>query len=183
MRSIAISALLLAVCGCGPSVDRRESDNAGNAVANIDSAATATEARAEGGVPGEAEAVPAPVDPKGLQAAKQLVETYADLLVKGRYGAAHDLWAGNSLSEAQFADKWRAYGRFKGAAVDDPESPEGAAGSIYVDVPLQLFGTTRDGQDFSLSGKITLRRVNEVPGSTEEQRRWHIHASELAPVD
>ena len=183
MRSFVIPALLLALCGCGPSADRQASANAENAVANVDSAPTATEARAEGVVPGEPEAIPEPVDPKGLQAAKQLVETYADLLVKGRYGAAHDLWAGNSLSKAQFADKWRAYGRFKGAAVDDPGSPQGAAGSIYVDVPLQLFGTTRDGQDFSLSGKLTLRRVNDVPGSTEEQRRWHIHSSELAPVD
>jgi hypothetical protein len=183
MRSIAIPALLIAVCGCGPAVERQASANAENAVTNVDSAATATEARAEGVVPGEPEAIQAPVDPKGLQAAKQLVETYADLLVKGRFGAAHDYWAGDSLSDAQFADKWRAYGRFKGAAVDDPGLPEGAAGSIYVDVPLQLFGTTRTGHDFSLSGKLTLRRVNDVPGSTEEQRRWHIHSSELAPVD
>jgi hypothetical protein len=164
-------------------VEQQASGNAENAVANLDSAATATEARAEGVVPGEPEAIPAPVDPKGLQAAKQLVETYADLLVKGRFDAAHDLWTGDSLSDAQFADKWRAYGRFKGAAVDDPGPPEGAAGSIYVDVPLQLFGTTRAGQHFSLSGKLTLRRVNDVPGSTEEQRLWHIHSSELAPVD
>ena len=183
MRSIAIPALLIAVCGCGPAVERQASANAENAVTNVDSAATATEARAEGVVPGEPEAIQAPVDPMGLQAAKQLVETYADLLVKGRFDAAHDYWAGDSLSDAQFADKWRAYGRFKGAAVDDPGLPEGAAGSIYVDVPLQLFGTTRSGHDFSLSGKLTLRRVNDVPGSTEEQRRWHIHSSELAPVD
>lgn len=183
MRSIAIPALLLGVCGCGQPVERQASANADNAVANVDTAPTATEARAEGVVPGEPEAIPAPVDPKGLQAAKQLAETYADLLVKGRFEAAHDLWISDSLSDSQFADRWRAYGRFKGAAVDDPGPPDGAAGSIYVEVPLQLFGTTRDGRNFSLSGKLTLRRVNNVPGSSEEQRRWHIHASDLAPVD
>lgn len=183
MRSIAISALSIAACACGQTGERQANAGTENVVTNFDSAATATEARAEGVVPGEPEEVPAPVDPKGLQAAKQLVESYADLLVKGKFGAAHDLWTGDTLSDEQFADQWRRYGRFKGAAVLAPRPPEGAAGSIYVDVPLQLFGETRKGQNFSLSGKLTLRRVNDVPGSTEEQRLWHIYASDLAPVD
>jgi hypothetical protein len=31
------------------------------------------------------------------------------------------------------------------------------------------------------SGKAVLRRVNDVPGSTPEQRRWRIERIELKP--
>jgi hypothetical protein len=30
-----------------------------------------------------------------------------------------------------------------------------------------------------MTGPVTLRRVNDVPGSTEDQRRWHIVKMEL----
>jgi hypothetical protein len=57
---------------------------------------------------------------------------------------------------------------------------EGAAGSSYIDVPLQLTGRMK-GEEVALAGTATLRRVNDVPGSTELQRRWHIYRVELQP--
>jgi hypothetical protein len=50
---------------------------------------------------------------------------------------------------------------------------EGAAGSIYVSVPLTVSGTA-DGKRVTRSADVVVRRVNDVPGSTEAQRRWHI---------
>jgi len=47
-------------------------------------------------------------------------------------------------------------------------------------VPFRLYGKLKNGAPFNLVGPVTLRRVNDVPGSTEEQRRWHIAKSELA---
>jgi hypothetical protein len=58
---------------------------------------------------------------------------------------------------------------------------EGAAGSSYVEIPFRLYGKLKAGRTFNLVGPITLRRVNDVPGSTEEQRRWHIYQSGLKP--
>ena len=55
---------------------------------------------------------------------------------------------------------------------------EGAAGSSYVTVPVVVYGRAPGGA-FSRSGSATLRRVNDVPGSTEVQRRWHIERIEL----
>jgi hypothetical protein len=52
--------------------------------------------------------------------------------------------------------------------------PEGAAGSIYVTMPVIYYGDAKDGQPFRRSAEVILRRVNDVPGSTEAQRRWHI---------
>jgi len=54
---------------------------------------------------------------------------------------------------------------------------EGAAGSIYTSVPLILSGT-RNGHAISRTGRAVLRRVNDVPGSTEAQRHWHIERIE-----
>jgi hypothetical protein len=50
---------------------------------------------------------------------------------------------------------------------------EGAAGSTYVSVPLTIAGS-RNGERVTRTAKALLRRVNDVPGSTEAQRHWHI---------
>jgi len=55
---------------------------------------------------------------------------------------------------------------------------EGAAGSSYVEMPVRMYGKLRAGGPFSSLQTVTLRRVNDVPGSTEEQRRWHIYRIE-----
>jgi len=47
---------------------------------------------------------------------------------------------------------------------------EGAAGSVYVSVPL-TFGADEGRKRHAT---VVLRRVNDVPGSTEAQRHWHI---------
>jgi len=50
---------------------------------------------------------------------------------------------------------------------------EGAAGSTYITVPIVLYGTL-NGKAANRKGDVILRRVNDVPGSTDAQRRWHI---------
>ncbi|HEX6859047.1 MAG TPA: hypothetical protein VF138_02440 [Caulobacteraceae bacterium] len=50
-------------------------------------------------------------------------------------------------------------------ALGEPGRQEGAAGSIYLEVPAMI-------GDQAVT--LVLRRVNDVPGSTPEQRRWHV---------
>ena len=52
-------------------------------------------------------------------------------------------------------------------------------GSGFVQVPLRLYGLDKAGKRFNFIGPLTLRRVNDVDGSTPEQRRWHIVHSGL----
>ncbi|RXZ65329.1 hypothetical protein [Pelagerythrobacter rhizovicinus] len=54
---------------------------------------------------------------------------------------------------------------------------EGGAGSLYYEVPTTI--TAKDGA--SLRGAIVLRRVNDVPGATAEQLRWHIESFTVEP--
>jgi hypothetical protein len=55
---------------------------------------------------------------------------------------------------------------------------EGAAGSSYINVPVVLDGKLQSDAIRHRSGSAILRRVNDVPGSTEAQRHWHIERIE-----
>ena len=55
----------------------------------------------------------------------------------------------------------------------------GAAGSLYYEAPLVV--DFADGRE-SKRGTIVLRRVNDVPGASEEQLNWRIErTSTLVP--
>ena len=57
---------------------------------------------------------------------------------------------------------------------------EGAAGSIYVTIPVIFYGDAKPGEPFRRPADVILRRVNDVPGSTEAQRRWRIERIDWA---
>ena len=104
---------------------------------------------------------------------------YASLLEQGHIGDTRRLWTeggDSSAVEAQLAQLERIK-----VKIGDPGQMEGAAGSSFIDVPIQLTGRTKSGETVALAGTATLRRVNDVPGSTELQRRWHIYRVELQP--
>ena len=45
-------------------------------------------------------------------------------------------------------------------------------------MPVVFYGKQSGGAAFRRPADIILRRVNDVPGSTEAQRRWHIEQIE-----
>ena len=57
---------------------------------------------------------------------------------------------------------------------------EGAAGSSYYTSDAEITASDADGRPVRLEGPIVLRRVNDVPGSSAEERRWHIDRVELS---
>ena len=122
----------------------------------------------------------AELDRTSADAARAVVETYCNLLKRRQYADAHRLWSGDTLNDRQFARQLTGYGQLEACVIDEANALEGAAGSVYTSVPLEFFF---NGGSVRLSGSLTLRRVNDVPGSTEEQRHWHIVRSELQPVD
>ena len=122
------------------------------------------------------------VDPKSAQGAGQVLQTYFALIEQGKYADAYKLWSdgGKATGETagQFAKSFEAYREIH-ANIGGPGDMEGAAGSSYVDFPVQLYGRTKDGKEFNARGTMTLRRVNDVPGSTAEQRSWHVYKSDF----
>ena len=127
----------------------------------------------------------APFTPQSAQGAADVVQVYFALIGEGKYGEAYDKWAGggeaSGMTREQFIASFDKYAQYHGQ-VGAPGEPEGAAGSSYVEVPAIAFGRLKTGVPFNLKGVITLKRVNDVPGSTAEQRRWHIATSGLKPV-
>lgn len=124
------------------------------------------------------------IDPKSAQGAGQVLQRFGGLLEQRHFAEAYRLWSdggrASGQSEAEFAAAYDQYAEIR-SEVGAPGPMEGAAGSAFVDIPFRLYGKLKSGEPFNLAGTITLRRVNDVPGSTEEQRRWHIYRSELKP--
>lgn len=119
-----------------------------------------------------------PIDPKSAEAAGQVVQSYGALIEQQRWAEANALWGNPQLATkfkadlAQLADVHLEIGNLG--------DPEGAAGSVYLTMPVIFYGDSKDGQPFRRSADVTLRRVNDVPGSTEAQRRWHIERIDWA---
>lgn len=112
------------------------------------------------------------IDPKSIEAAGQVVQHYGALIEQKRFSEAAGLWS-DAATAADFAKQ-----------LDRPQfhleigtlgETEGAAGSIYTSVPVIFYG-----EGIRRPANIILRRVNDVPGSTEAQRRWHIERIEWA---
>jgi hypothetical protein len=118
-----------------------------------------------------------PIDPKSAQGAAQVVQTYFALIEEKTYDSAWALWGGHGEASNQTLPEFTAgFGKYAQyhANIGKPGDTEGGAGSIYVDVPVQIYGRLTDGTPFNLLGTVSLRRVNDVDGSTAEQRKWHI---------
>jgi len=112
-----------------------------------------------------------PIDPKSAEGAGQVVQHYGALIEQDRWNEASKYWGDGDVASA-FAKQLQSRG-LKHIEIGKPGEPEGAAGSIYVTMPVVFYGgSNRTAAD------IVLRRVSDVPGSTEEQRRWHIERIE-----
>jgi hypothetical protein len=119
------------------------------------------------------------------QGAANVVQTYFAHIGAGAHGQAYGLWAddgaASNLMREQFIASFGRYYQYD-AQIGAPGPIEGAAGSMYVSVPVQLYGRLRTGEPFHQRGEATLRRVNDVPGSTETQRLWRISRIEVSAV-
>jgi membrane-bound inhibitor of C-type lysozyme len=106
------------------------------------------------------------------QAAATVVETYYGLLETGRVAEAAKL-----RSDGRPEDL-KPFARLH-AQIGAPGRVEGAAGSLFVEVPVVLYGRYATGAEYHASGKVMLRRVNDVPGATPEQLKWRIEKIEV----
>ena len=189
IRALAILATFAACAACRPEAPQPSNGTAAAIdLAPSNDAVPQPEAIAPGqpgGLPDDRNLVEeGPIDPKSPQGAGQVLQSYAALLEQGRFAEARRLWSNggeaSGLGEKEFAESYANYAEIHGE-VGKPGAMEGAAGSSYVIIPFRLYGKLREGRPYNSVGKVTLRRVNDVPGSTEEQRRWRIYRMEMQP--
>jgi hypothetical protein len=128
--------------------------------------------------PGTTGAADAALD---AQAAVEIIEDYYAAINGRDYRRAYELWNGageaSGQSFAEFA------GGFEGTVevrvdIGSPGRVEGAAGSRYVAVPIELVALHGDGRRESFAGTYTLRRA-VVDGASTEERSWRIHSADI----
>ena len=117
-----------------------------------------------------------PIAPGSAADAGQVVQQYAALIGQKRFGEAAALWESPPDLAAQFARYVRI-----GANIGAPGQVDAGAGQLHVAVPFQLYGRLDDGQVVNGLGTVTLNRVNDVDGSTPEQRKWRIVKIDAEP--
>ena len=168
---VAASALVLGACG--PASDRNSSVEPKQSTTVVANAAPAVPPPGTG--PNARTTLAEPegdIDPKSVEAAGQVVQHYGALIEQKRWAEANKLWnngPGAAKSAAELSQNAEVH-----LEIGNPGEAEGAAGSIYVTMPVIFYGDSKDGQPFRRSADVILRRVNDVPGSTAERRRWHI---------
>ncbi len=174
MRVKIMGIAMLLLCGCGQqSQPRREAQPS---PPEAPSAPAAPEAPASSDPAPEERKVliepHGPIDPKSLEAAGQVVQHYGALIEQKRWTQSRQYWGDASAAQA-FERNFRTW-KDVHLEIGDLGPAEGAAGSIYTNMPVTFYGDLNGGGTARLKANIIVRRVNDVPGSTEAQRRWHI---------
>jgi hypothetical protein len=126
-------------------------------------------------------AAPADSDAAGAAA---VIHAYYQAIEALDYARAWSLWSDGGRSSGQTAQQFAdGFANTAHVSVDTgaPGAIGGAAGSRYVQVPVTIQATARDGSVQRYAGSYTLRRA-VVDGATPEQRAWHIASATLRPV-
>src|SRR5262249_47193417 len=110
-----------------------------------------------------------PIDPKSVEAAGQVVQHYGALIERAHWLKAERLWGDLNLARA-FATELPSQFSEVHLEIGDFGETEGAAGSIYTTMPVTFYGKSRRDSPVRKPASIILRRVNDVPGSSEAER-------------
>jgi hypothetical protein len=176
MRKFLIGLIAIGCAGCGAKQVSEQEAAAANGVMPAAVQPVSVKPGEPGGMPDERNlVVKDPIDPNTAQGAGQVLQQFAALLEQKRFGEAR------ALGQQDFTVPFVRDAEIH-AEVGAPGAIEGAAGSTYVDIPIRFYGKHADGTAFSQAANATLRRVNDVPGSTAAQRRWRIYRLEMQPA-
>ncbi|HEY9623937.1 MAG TPA: hypothetical protein V6C78_26505 [Crinalium sp.] len=119
------------------------------------------------------------------QEAVQVIRDYYRAIAQRNYQQAYSAWEGNgTASQQSFEQFQQGFANTACVAVEvgSPGRLDGAAGSSYIEIPVTVTAITKDGTPQRFHGSYVLRRVNNVPGSTPEQRRWHLYSADITPI-
>ncbi len=126
------------------------------------------------------------VDAKPGQEAVQVIRNYYSAISRRDYKQAYSAWERNgAASQQSFKQFMQGFANTASVVVEvgEPGRLDGAAGSSYIEIPVTVTAVTKNGTRQRFRGSYVLRRVNNVPGSTLEQRRWHLYSANLTQVN
>lgn len=115
-----------------------------------------------------------------------VIRDYYSAIASHDYARAYGLWRnGGRASGKSLAAFERGFVDTVDTKVDvgEPSRPEGAAGSIYVTVPVIVQATTGDGTEQRFKGRYVLRRANAATGASKADQAWRIDSASLKTTD
>lgn len=127
---------------------------------------------------------PSPEEASDTADVAEVIRRYYAAIDAGDFQRAYALWGNEGAASGQTFEAFAA-GFAETASVEveigELGRVEPAAGSRYVRVPVVIRATTKAGVEERFEGTYTLRRA-VVPGASAAERRWHLHAADIARV-
>lgn len=118
------------------------------------------------------------------QDAVAVVRSYYAAINERQFAQAYALWSdggkASKQTEQQFADGFRDTASVQAETLA-PGRADAGAGQRYIEVPVALTATQRDGSQRRYVGAYTLHRT-VVDGATAEQRAWRIRSADIREV-
>jgi hypothetical protein len=163
------TGLLVAALACGKATNNDRSDT-GRATDPTAAPATTT-------------ALPAAHSTNSTDSAAEVIVRYYDAIQRRDFAAAFALWSDGGRASGQSRDAFAAgfaQTTRVSATIAGPVSVEGAAGSQYATVPVDVDATLVNGTAQHFAGSYVVRR-SMVDGATAEQRQWRIYSAAIRP--
>ncbi|ATE71038.1 hypothetical protein [Lysobacter capsici] len=162
-------------------------DENGNPIAPVeptDPAALPVDGTLPIAAPADPNAPPAtPAEPSAEDAVAVIRDYYAAINGKN-FERAYALWSDGGRASGQtpqqFAD---GFAETAGVSVEvmPPGRTDAGAGQRYIEVPVAIASTQRDGSQHKYVGAYTLRRA-VVDGASDAQRAWRIGSADIREV-
>ena len=121
-----------------------------------------------------------------VQQAVQVIRNYYSAIDRRDYQQAYSAWDRDGAASHQSFKQFKqgfAHTASVAGEVGEPGKLDGAAGSTFIEIPVTVAAVTKNGTRQRFRGSYVLRRVNDVPGSTAEQRRWHLYSAHITQVN
>lgn len=106
---------------------------------------------------------------------------YYDAVNKKQYKKAFEYWKNPTQTFDEFV---KDYAETKSVQlIINQDNPiEGAAGSLYSEIPTVIVATMNDGSQKTFFGCYTMRKSNLQPPDIPKLDTWHIYKGELKPA-
>lgn len=184
MRSTDTAILALALCaGLASCTQDQQTVQEPVPEATTETSAEAVKPTSPVDQPATASNLPGSDAPSAAEAHQVVVDYYAAINARD-YRKAYGLWSENGAASGQSFEHFSGgYANTESveATVGEATDEEGAAGSRYINVPVELQSKQYNGTTRGYKGRFTLRAV-VADGATEAQRRWHLASAEMQRI-
>ena len=127
----------------------------------------------------------APVPEEGPVQARQLVQRYYAAIDRGDFRAAYASWdnggRASGKSFANFRAGFAATARSR-VVTGTPVNGDAGMSQRWIDVPVDVYATLKNGRQQHFRGKYTLHRVAPGVSANRADEHWHIKSARLVAV-